>query len=315
MKKIVYPLLCLGVLASSCSSNEPNVGLEQYVGIDHVRVGELKARAGYEATQNFLPQSGVMTLLLQSSDSDSRYSTSGLEFTPSANGWDSNTPLPWALNSTADWSVFYTSRSTSEYTYNSSSLELTWSVPEAQKDLTEEQFNALDLLYAGGTTSTATITPQLKHAMAKVRVKYFYESGESNFIPDYSKMILKTESSALTKTIKVETGEKWNIAIDVAKNDEQTYNITFRPVGTPTAAEGVFEAIVIPQQVKSFELECYNNAGSSRGYYSQKESFTFEPGCMYTITIYYGGRNFGVGNVTVTPWETVNSVNIETSDE
>lgn len=299
------------MLMASCNSDEPRPEINQYVTIGRVGVGEMETRAGYDATNNFLPNSGIMKLILNSSNSDAKYSTSGLDYTPSSDGWSTPKQLLWAVNSSADWSVFFTSRPTNEYSYDTDSRELTWSVPADQSKLTDKQFEGIDLLYDGGKTSSASISPTLKHAMAKIVVNYFCEVDVNNDVVPDSVII---ENVHLSRNVEIEVGDGWEIL--PYENTTAKDNIKLRPVGTPTATKATFEGIVIPQ----VEGQSY-----VRVYYS-KYAYNFsvgineikiEPGKIYTINIYRKGRYAtAVNDVTITPWEEVkNAGSLETEEE
>lgn len=301
------------MLMASCNSDEPRPEINQYVTIGRVGVGEMETRAGYDATNNFLPDSGIMKLILNSSNSDAKYSTSGLDYTPSSDGWSTPKQLLWAVNSSADWSVFFTSRPTNEYSYDTDSRELTWSVPADQSKLTDKQFEGIDLLYDGGKTSSASISPTLKHAMAKIVVNYFCEVDVNETqVPD-SAII---DNISLSRKIDVEIGENWQIL--PYENTTAKDNIKLRPVGTPTATKATFEGIVIPQVEREYPsyIKVYYHSGKYA--YSVSAGIDkIEPGKIYTINIYRKGRYAtAVNDVTITPWEEVkNAGSLETDEE
>lgn len=320
MKKILYPLFGLGLLMmASCTNDEPRPELNQYVTINRVGVGSLSTRAGYEATDNFLPENGTMKLLLNSSNSEAKYSTSGLDFTPSAEGWTPATPLPWAVNSTADWSVFFTSRPMSEYSFNAETRELTWSVPADQSTLTEEQFNGLDLLYAGGNTSTANISPSLKHAMAKIRLNIHFDRYSTTMKNAPYLNVYGGSTVLLSKNLNIETGKDLDIKIPNSPNTDAsvgTYKLYMYPI-TMTETFAAYEAIIIPQAIdSSFEISfeyTYNNpaqsgstAGSRSLYLTNNFGISkFESGKLYTINSYPDGKEGQLGDVTISTWEEI----------
>ena len=307
MKKIIYPLFGVGLLMmASCTNDDPRPELNQYVTINRVGVGSLTTRAGYEASDNFLPETGTMKLILNSSNSEAKYSTSGLDFTPSSEGWTPVTQLPWAVNSTADWSVFYTSRPASEYSFNAETCELTWSVPADQSVLTEEQFNALDLLYAGGTTTTANISPSLKHAMVKIRLNIYFDAYPVNMS---SYPCLYTNSYILlSKNLNIEVGKDLDIEIPETPNTDAsvgTNSLGMYPVSV-TETFAAYEAIVIPQAIDSDCFIQISYTGGGQQIMPRNLGISkFESGKLYTINTYPEGRGGQLGDVTISTWEEV----------
>ena len=109
------------MLMASCNSDEPRPEINQYVTIGRVGVGEMETRAGYDATNNFLPTSSTdsLTLFVKSSLSDAKYSRDFLQFSCDGAKWTTKNPLEWG-GSTAKWSAFYGATS-KDIVYNSKS--------------------------------------------------------------------------------------------------------------------------------------------------------------------------------------------------
>ena len=316
--KWILPVVAMPMLMASCNSDEPRPEIQQYVTIDRVGVGELQTR--YDASDNFLPTSGIMKLMLNSSNADSKYSTSGLDFKPTSNGWSTPNPLVWAVNSSADWSVFFTSRSANEYSYDADSRVLAWSVPADQSKLSDEQFEGLDLLYDGGKSSSASLSPALKHAMSKIVINYYCEVDvENDIVPD-SVIITNVH---LSRNVEVEVGDGWQIL--PYENTTANDIIQFRPVGTPTATKAKYEAIVIPRaKMKSYVKAIMKNypyitngelRPRPRAISNYEYDDVIEPGKIYTFNFYYKGKYGSTGDMTISPWEEVNNAGSLVTDE
>lgn len=317
--KWILPVVAMPMLMASCTNDEPHPELNQYVTINRVGVGSLTTRTGYEASDNFLPETGTMKLILNSSNSEAKYSTTGLNFTPSAEGWTPATPLPWAVNSTADWSVFFTSRSASEYSFNAETRELTWSVPADQSVLTEAQFNGLDLLYAGGSTSSANISPSLKHAMAKIRFNLNDKTGSLKG-KTITKVIYLASSGRFYTSItnNVVLGSDWSWS-ELKNNSDASCpsEIILYQSEAEQGSKSTYEAILIPQVITgSMRIKIFIDGESEPTYYSSiSYSQGFKSGYLYEYDLLLEGDYVELNGATIKAWDEVSYPEVLETEE
>lgn len=289
------------MLMASCNSDEPRPEINQYVTIGRVGVGEMETRAGYDATNNFLPTSSTdsLTLFVKSSLSDPQYSRDYLQFTCDGSKWSTKTPLAWGGN-TAKWSAFYGT------TYQ-----------DVFYDSSTEKYNLRyiniedphrDILYAYGTTSSGNIGINFKHLKAKLRYNFYVVSGNDPLPYLYG-----------INTTSRNSQSELNVGEDLTIDPEKGYgNSNFKFIDYPelkvTPAEGAtysYEYLVVPssayyddylEKTIVIRIDLPTNYYGDRLFYIPGQ-LIIESNKIYVFDIYIADNDIIKVNATIKAWE------------
>ena len=289
------------MLMASCNSDEPRPEINQYVTIGRVGVGEMETRAGYDATNNFLPTSSTdsLTLFVKSSLSDPQYSRDYLQFTCDGSKWSTKTPLAWGGN-TAKWSAFYGT------TYQ-----------DVFYDSSTEKYNLRyiniedphrDILYAYGTTSTGSLSINFKHLTAKLRYNIHIISG-----PDPIENLRGIMKRDYSKVNEINIGEEITIAPEYEWDCYLFFKDHPELKVTPTnGATYSYEYLVLPMKTNKYEQRFYIG-GTYSELYSNIEDVTIESNKSYVFDVYIADGKILKADVTIKAWEDIeNAANLET---
>lgn len=289
------------MLMASCNSDEPRPEINQYVTIGRVGVGEMETRAGYDATNNFLPTSSTdsLTLFVKSSLSDPQYSRDYLQFTCDGSKWSTKTPLAWG-GSTAKWSAFYGT------TYQ-----------DVFYDSSTEKYNLRyiniedphrDILYAYGTTSSGNIGINFKHLKAKLRYNFYVVSGN-----DPLPYLYGINTTSRNSQSELNVGE--DFTIDPEKGyDYSNFKFIDYPELKVTPAEGAtysYEYLVVPSRanyVDHLEKTIVIRIDRPTNYYGDGAFFIpgqliIESNKIYVFDIYIADNDIIKVNATIKAWE------------
>ncbi|MBE6314677.1 MAG: fimbrillin family protein [Bacteroidales bacterium] len=288
------------MLMASCNSDEPRPEINQYVTIGRVGVGEMETRAGYDATNNFLPTSSTdsLTLFVKSSLSDPKYSRDYLQFTCDGSKWSTKTPLAWGGN-TAKWSAFY-GTTYQDVFYNSSTEKY-----NLQFKNIEDPHR--DILYAYGTTSSGNIGINFKHLKAKLRYNFYVVSGN-----DPLPYMNGINTARQYSQSELNVGEDFTI-----DPEEGVYSLNFKFIDYPelkvTPAEGAnysYEYLVVPGSTYEDYLgESRVIAIDAPTNYIGTTSFCIpgqliiESNKIYVFDIYIADNDVIKVNATIKAWE------------
>lgn len=291
------------MLMASCNSDEPRPEINQYVTIGRVGVGEMETRAGYDATNNFLPTSSTdsLTLFVKSSLSDAKYSRDFLQFSCDGAKWTTKNPLEWG-GGTANWSAFYGATS-KDIVYNSKSKKYELNIKYSQNCMLA--YNR-DLLYAYGTTSTGSLGINFKHLTAKLRYNIHIISGQDPI------KNLRGLCTAENYIVSLNIGEALTIEpIDGFAGMMFIEHPEFKV--TPTnGATYSYEYLVLPMKTNKYEQRFYIG-GTYSELYSNIEDVTIESNKSYVFDVYIADRKVLKADVTIKAWEDVeNAANLET---
>ena len=286
------------MLMASCNSDEPRPEINQYVTIGSVGVGEMETRAGYDATNNFLPTSSTdsLTLFVKSSLSDAKYSRDLLQFSCDGAIWTTKNPLEWG-GGTANWSAFYGATS-KDIVYNSKSKKY-----ELRTNYYYE-YNR-DLLYAYGTTSTGSLGINFKHLTAKLRYNIHIISG-----PDPIERLYGLSKRNWSEVKEINIGEEITIAPEYVYSCDLSFKNHPELKVTPTnGATYSYEYLTFP-----IEVEKHYIAGTGTEYASNMQGPTIiESNKSYVFDVYIADGKVLKADVTMKAWEDIeNAANLET---
>ena len=287
------------MLMASCNSDEPRPEINQYVTIGRVGVGEMETRAGYDATNNFLPTSSTdsLTLFVKSSLSDAKYSRDFLQFSCDGAKWTTKNPLEWG-GGTAKWSAFYGATS-KDIVYNSKSKKY-----ELNIYYYYEEYNR-DLLYAYGTTSSGSLSINFKHLTAKLRYNIHIISG-----PDPIENLRGLCKGNYGKVKEINIGEEITIAPEYVYSCDLYFKNHPELKVTPTnGATYSYEYLTFP-----IEVEKHYIAGTGTEYGSNMQNpIIIESNKSYVFDVYIADGKILKADVTMKAWEDIeNAANLET---
>lgn len=290
------------MLMASCNSDEPRPEINQYVTIGRVGVGEMETRAGYDATNNFLPTSSTdsLTLFVKSSLSDAKYSRDFLQFSCDGAKWTTKNPLEWG-GSTAKWSAFYGATS-NDIVYNSTSNKYELKINSNNNIYAYNR----DLLYAYGTTSTGSLGINFKHLTAKLRYNIHIISG-----PDPIEN-LRGLNHYYSYIVSLNIGEALTIEPNMGFTsmffkDHPEFKVT--PTNGATYS---YEYLVLPMKTDKSQQIFYIN-GTYSELYSNIEDVTIESNKSYVFDVYIADDEILKADVTIKAWEDIeNAANLET---
>lgn len=289
------------MLLASCNSDEFQPEIQQYVTIGQVGVGKMEARAGYDATNNFLPTSSTdsLTLFVKSSLSDAKYSRDFLQFSCDGAKWTTKYPLEWG-GSTAKWSAFYGATS-KDIVYNSKSKKYELIIGYYHY----EDYNR-DLLYAYGTTTTGSLGINFKHLTAKLRYNIHIISG-----PDPIEKLRGIGGYLYASTVELNIGEE----LTLEPQDGSTAMIfKDHPELKVTPTNGAtysYEYLTLP--IKS-HFCIYGSGTDDPGHLGQNfAGINIESNKSYVFDVYIADDEILKADVTIKAWEDVeNAANLET---
>lgn len=287
------------MLMASCNSDEPRPEINQYVTIGRVGVGEMETRAGYDATNNFLPTSSTdsLTLFVKSSLSDAKYSRDFLQFSCDGAKWTTKNPLEWG-GGTANWSAFYGATS-KDIVYNSKSKKY-----ELYTSYYYEEYNR-DLLYAYGTTSSGSLGINFKHLTAKLRYNIHIISG-----PDPIEKLRGLTNYNYDHVKEINIGEEITIAPKYVYSCDLFFKNHPELKVTPTnGATYSYEYLIFPIEVGENYIE-----GTGTEYTSNMQGPTIiESNKSYVFDVYIADGKVLKADVTIKAWEDIeNAANLET---
>ncbi|MEE1365699.1 MAG: hypothetical protein UHE93_03335 [Muribaculaceae bacterium] len=287
------------MLMASCNSDEPRPEINQYVTIGRVGVGEMETRAGYDATNNFLPTSSTdsLTLFVKSSLSDAKYSRDFLQFSCDGAKWTTKNPLEWG-GGTANWSAFYGATS-KDIVYNSKSKKY-----ELRINYYYEQYNR-DLLYAYGTTSTGSLSINFKHLTAKLRYNIHIISG-----PDPIENLRGIMKRDYSKVNEINIGEEITIAPEYEWDCYLFFKDHPELKVTPTnGATYSYEYLTFPIEVEKYYIVGTGTEGAS----NMQDPIIIESNKSYVFDVYIADGKILKADVTIKAWEDIeNAANLET---
>lgn len=286
------------MLMASCNSDEPRPEINQYVTIGRVGVGKMETRAGYDATNNFLPTSSTdsLTLFVKSSLSDAKYSRDFLQFSCDGAKWTTKNPLEWG-GGTANWSAFYGATS-KDIVYNSKSKKYELNINGNSNIFAYNR----DLLYAYGTTSSGSLGINFKHLTAKLRYNIHIISG-----PDPIEN-LRGLNHFYNFIVSLNIGEALTIepmegVLGMMFKDHPEFKVT--PTNGATYS---YEYLVLP--MKSWY---YISGTNSEDYSNMEHDITIESNKSYVFDVYIADDEILKADVTIKAWEDVeNAANLET---
>lgn len=287
------------MLMASCNSDEPRPEINQYVTIGRVGVGEMETRAGYDATNNFLPTSSTdsLTLFVKSSLSDAKYSRDFLQFSCDGAKWTTKNPLEWG-GGTANWSAFYGATS-KDIVYNSKSKKYELNINSNSNIFAYNR----DLLYAYGTTSTGSLGINFKHLTAKLRYNIHIISGPDpienlrGLNHEYSYIVSLNIGEALT----IEPIDSWGY---LSFKDHPEFKVT--PTNGATYS---YEYLVLPIKPQS----SYIYGTGSEDPSNMERNIKIESNKSYVFDVYIADDEILKADVTIKAWEDVeNAANLET---
>ncbi len=287
------------MLMASCNSDEPRPEINQYVTIGRVGVGKMETRAGYDATNNFLPTSSTdsLTLFVKSSLSDAKYSRDFLQFSCDGAKWTTKNPLEWG-GSTAKWSAFYGATS-KDIVYNSESKKYELNINYNNNILDCNR----DLLYAYGTTSSGSLGINFKHLTAKLRYNIHIISG-----PDPIENLRGLGGEWDNYIVSLNIGEALTIepiegGTGMMFIDHPEFKVT--PTNGATYS---YEYLVLP--MKSWN---YISGTGSEDYSNMERNIKIESNKSYVFDVYIADDEILKADVTIKAWEDVeNAANLET---
>ena len=292
------------MLMASCNSDEPRPEINQYVTIGRVGVGEMETRAGYDATNNFLPTSSTdsLTLFVKSSLSDAKYSRDFLQFSCDGAKWTTKYPLEWG-GGTAKWSAFYGATS-KDIVYNSKSKKYELNINYNNNILDCNR----DLLYAYGTTSLGNIGINFKHLKAKLRYNFYVVYGNDP-LPD----LYGINTTSRNSQSELNVGEDFTIDPEKGYGDSNFKFIDY-PELKVTPAEGAtysYEYLVVPSRAyydDYLEKTLVIRIDRPTNYYGV--SLFYIPGQLiiesnkiYVFDIYIADNDIIKVNATIKAWE------------
>ena len=287
------------MLMASCNSDEPRPEINQYVTIGRVGVGEMETRAGYDATNNFLPTSSTdsLTLFVKSSLSDAKYSRDFLQFSCDGAKWTTKNPLEWG-GGTANWSAFYGATS-KDIVYNSKSKKY-----ELRINYYYEQYNR-DLLYAYGTTSSGSLSINFKHLTAKLRYNIHIISG-----PDPIENLRGIMKRDYSKVNEINIGEEITIAPEYEWDCYLFFKDHPELKVTPTnGATYSYEYLTFPIEVEKYYIVGTGTEGAS----NMQDPIIIESNKSYVFDVYIADGKILKADVTIKAWEDIeNAANLET---
>ena len=290
------------MLMASCNSDEPRPEINQYVTIGRVGVGEMETRAGYDATNNFLPTSSTdsLTLFVKSSLSDAKYSRDFLQFSCDGAKWTTKNPLEWG-GGTANWSAFYGATS-KDIVYNSKSKKY-----ELRINYYYEQYNR-DLLYAYGTTSTGSLSINFKHLTAKLRYNIHIISG-----PDPIENLRGLCKRDYSQVNEINIGEEITIAPEYVYSNDLLFKIHPELKVTPTnGATYSYEYLTFPIEVSDL-YNYYISGIGTEGSSNMQGPTIIESNKSYVFDVYIADGKILKADVTIKAWEDIeNAANLET---
>lgn len=290
------------MLMASCNSDEPRPEINQYVTIGRVGVGEMETRAGYDATNNFLPTSSTdsLTLFVKSSLSDAKYSRDFLQFSCDGAKWTTKNPLEWG-GSTAKWSAFYGATS-KDIVYNSKSKKY-----ELRTNSYFEEYYR-DLLYAYGTTSSGSLSINFKHLTAKLRYNIHIISG-----PDPIENLRGLSKRNWSEVKEINIGEEITIAPEyVYSNDLYFKNHPELKVTPTNGATYSYEYLTFPIEVSDF-YNYYISGIGTEGSSNMQGPTIIESNKSYVFDVYIADGKILKADVTIKAWEDIeNAANLET---
>lgn len=287
------------MLMASCNSDEPRPEINQYVTIGRVGVGKMETRAGYDATNNFLPTSSTdsLTLFVKSSLSDAKYSRDFLQFSCDGAKWTTKNPLEWG-GGTAKWSAFYGATS-NDIVYNSESKKYELNINYNNNILDCNR----DLLYAYGTTSSGSLGINFKHLTAKLRYNIHIISG-----PDPIENLRGLGGEWDNYIVSLNIGEALTIepiegGTGMMFIDHPEFKVT--PTNGATYS---YEYLVLP--MKSWN---YISGTGSEDYSNMERNIKIESNKSYVFDVYIADDEILKADVTIKAWEDVeNAANFET---
>ena len=292
-------VVAVPMLMASCNSDEPRPEINQYVTIGRVGVGEMETRAGYDATNNFLPTSSTdsLTLFVKSSLSDAKYSRDFLQFSCDGAKWTTKNPLEWG-GGTAKWSAFYGATS-KDIVYNSKSKKYELNINSNSNIFACNR----DLLYAYGTTSTGSLGINFKHLTAKLRYNIHIISGPDpieklrGLNHDYSYIVSLNIGEALT----IEPIDSWG---SLSFKDHPEFKVT--PTNGATYS---YEYLTFPIEVEKYYIVGTGTEGAS----NMQDPIIIESNKSYVFDVYIADDEILKADVTIKAWEDVeNAANLET---
>lgn len=290
------------MLMASCNSDEPRPEINQYVTIGRVGVGEMETRAGYDATNNFLPTSSTdsLTLFVKSSLSDAKYSRDFLQFSCDGAKWTTKNPLEWG-GSTAKWSAFYGATS-KDIVYNSKSKKY-----ELRTNSYFEEYYR-DLLYAYGTTSSGSLSINFKHLTAKLRYNIHIISG-----PDPIENLRGIMKRDYSKVNEINIGEEITIAPEYEWDCYLFFKDHPELKVTPTnGATYSYEYLTFPIEVSDLYNYYISGTGTEVGSNMQGPTI-IESNKSYVFDVYIADGKVLKADVTMKAWEDIeNAANLET---
>lgn len=290
-------VVAVPMLMASCNSDEPRPEINQYVTIGRVGVGKMETRAGYDATNNFLPTSSTdsLTLFVKSSLSDPKYSRDYLQFTCDGSKWSTKTPLAWGGN-TAKWSAFY-GTTYQDVFYNSSTEKY-----NLQFKNIEDPHR--DLLYAYGTTSSGSLSINFKHLTAKLRYNIHIISG-----PDPIEN-LRGLCKGNYGNVEINIGEEITIAPEYVYSCDLSFKNHPELKVTPTnGATYSYEYLTFPIEVEKHYIAGTGTEGGS----NMQGPTIIESNKSYVFDVYIADGKVLKADVTIKAWEDIeNAANLET---